>query len=229
MFLRSHMPFEREAANRGRGANARLAARVLWGSVNEVVATRDERVGTTCLYRYPSPVGRRGFQKGRPPVFFRSRNGLAPHKQGLADGSDAAISRLIADACGRKLWVNHIIERERNTQCICETGSLGWQRARALPPAGILLANRPCWGLARARQRLSCWMARPEPVQSSGPLPTSLIANNTRRAAAKRVTPALAPNLDRKPARAVGRGGFFVAIAAGQCPQPRPEGTRNVQ
>ncbi len=229
MISRSHLQFEREAAHTDRCANARLAARALCGSVKTVVATRDERVGTLCLYRYPSPVGRSGLQISQPPVFFLSRKELAADKQGLADTVPTAISRLIAGSQGPSMCANHINERERTKRCIYGHGFWALRPARALRPAAIPLANRPCWGQGLVLRQRSCWTVVPRPALSLALRPTSPIANNTRRAAVKRAMPAFAPDLNRKPALADGRGGFFVAIAAGTGPQPRPEGTRNVQ
>lgn len=229
MISRSPMQFEREAANTGRGAIVRLAARTLCGSVKPVVVTRDERVRTLRLYRYPSPVGRRGLQTSQPPVFFRYGKGLALDKQGLADTVQTAISRLPAGPMGPSMCAKKSIERERTKQCIFGHGSWALWPVRALRPVVTPLVNRPCWARGQELRRRSCWTEMPRPAPFWALRPTSPIVNNTRRAAAEHATPALAPNLNRKPASAEGRGGFFVAIAAGTGPQPRPEGTRNVQ
>jgi hypothetical protein len=70
MFSRNQWQSEQEAAQMGTLALGRLARRDACSNVDGVVETRDERVKTICLYRYPSPVGRRSHVSACPPVFF---------------------------------------------------------------------------------------------------------------------------------------------------------------
>ena len=70
MFSRNPKKIEREAAQMGARTLGRLEVRGDYPNVERVVETRDERVRTICLYRYPSPVGRRSHNLACPPVFF---------------------------------------------------------------------------------------------------------------------------------------------------------------
>ncbi len=233
MFSRSPRTFEREAAKTGRPVAVGLAVRGTCVSVNTVVAARDERAGTTCLYRYPSPVGRRGLQIGRPPVFSGLDGGKTLSKQRFAENMLTCSRPLPRRVCGAMVPLAHVPERKGTSSCT-QSGTLGhgfWplRPARALRLAATPLVNRPCWGRAPARPALSFWTQTPERARCWARLPMSPIANNTRRAAPERVAPACGPELNRKPISAPCRDGFFVAIAPGTAKGPRPEGTRNVQ
>lgn len=228
MFLRKATRFEQEAAYAADRAFACLARAASCVSVKTVVAAWDEQAGTQCLYRYPSPVGRRGLQISCPPVFFTA-SGKTVYRQWVADFSSGFDRGWTEPFAGPRVSFARLSERKGTEECTSGTGSWAWRPVRALRPVATRLANRPSWALAPGRQGLPSSMALSARAPWSALRPTSPIATNTRRAATERDVPAAAPDLTAKPIPAAGRGGFFVAIAGGVGPRPRPEGTRNVQ
>ena len=229
MFLLSGQQFEREAAQNGRPVIACLAGAGNCGSVVNVVAARDERAGTICLYRYPSPFGRRGFQIGPLPFFLPENPGNTLYKQGFAESSRKGEPLLREPKIVPNVLSARYPEQRGPEQCTRGNGLWALRPVRALRPAATRLANRCFWALAPVRLVQPSPMAASAQPRLSGLRPTSPIATNIRPAATKRGVLACGPDLNRKPIAAFGRGGFFIAIAGGTGLQPRPEGTRNVQ
>ena len=230
MFLRSASEFEREAAQKGLPTLGRLAVTQPCGTVEGVVETLDEWVKTTCLYRYPSPVGRRSQTMARPPAFFSYGLNFCVSRQWFAQNQSLQSHALPAPKFAAIVSVKTAIEHKGDIACTYGTGFWGLQVAPRLRAVAETSANKRCWARGPARPQPLYWMAARQQVPSLGLRPTSPIANNTRRAAAKRVTPAFRPNLNLKPVLALsGQDGFFVAIAGGTRRRPRPEGTINVQ
>lgn len=230
MFLRSPQQIEQEAAQKGALTAGRLAARRVWPTVNDVVETRDERVRTTCLYRYPSPVGRCSQFLARPPVFFSDASAIFAYKQQLAQNPANKPIQLPNSDFRPIVAVNKAVEHKGDLACICGTGFWELRAVRCSQPAAETSANKRSWARGPARPRPLCWTGAHQLALSSVLRPTSPIANNTRRAAVKRAAPASVPDMNRKPVAArQGRSGFFVAIAPWKQMGPRPEGTLNVQ
>lgn len=229
MILLSNRAIEREAAQTGPCAIAGLAQSHRCGSVGHVVAARDERAGTTCLYRYPSPVGRCGSQMSHPPSFLRNLHKISVYKQWLAEVCPS-ISNVLCDAeNGPRVPSVERSEQKGILSCTHTDGFWASRPVRALRPAATRLANRRCSVRAPARLARPCWTAMSQPARLSVRRPMSPIATNTRHAATERDAPACGSDMNRNPISAFGRGGFFVAIALRTVAGPRPEGTRNVQ
>lgn len=229
MILLSNSAIEREAAQTGPRAIAGLAQSHRCGSVGYVVAARDERAGTTCLYRYPSPVGRCGSQMSHPPSFSFILGEKVVYKQWLAENECDCATDLCDAGNGPRVPSVERSEQKGILSCTHTDGFWASRPVRALRPAATPLANRRFSARAPARLVRPCWTAMSQPARLSVRRPTSPIATNTRHAATERDAPALGPTMNRNPISAFGRGGFFVAIALRTAAGPRPEGTRNVQ
>ncbi len=65
-----------DTADAGEACGRRFALRHFNRNVSVVVATLPQRVGTFCLFRYPSPIGRHCADKRRPPIFVTRPKGV---------------------------------------------------------------------------------------------------------------------------------------------------------
>ncbi|SEQ24809.1 hypothetical protein SAMN04488092_10543 [Thalassovita taeanensis] len=229
MNLRIVSQLEREAAQIRAERRCGLAGRVNCVSLNFVVAARDERAGTDVQNRYPSPVGRIGLSLGRPPAFFAYPIEKTLRRQRVAEFAPGKISDLAELSVRPRVWSSSDGKQKGAEKCKRKSGFWQWRPVRACRPVATPLASRRCSAPDQARQGRQCLTATSRQARLSGLRQTSPIVSNIRRAATKRATPAGRPDQNANPIVAPGCGGFFIAIAAGGYPRPRPEGTRNVQ
>lgn len=238
--LQMGRPVGRELAQDFRGWKSRLAQRQNCVRLMDVVAIRSLRIGTGCLNRYPSPVGRTGFPRSCPPIFLPiapRRQSCGPDRRSFAHFASLSGFSVVSKGAMASFGGETGHKKKGLQECRLENGS----RARYAPSPSRAVAT-PCLsrGLsarAQARPQPWCWMAvllpAPSPVRRS----TSPIASNTRRAAdavaaadrLRGLTPAATVTELKNHRSAPRAGGFLLSHEPplpGGCPiGQEPEGT----
>ena len=171
--------------------------------------------------RYPSPFGRHGSSRSRPPIFSQN---------GLRIGQEIADLECVKNYCWNFPVVSALLLRSRarkskeQNQCKHSQRFLPSWRFSAFRHVATRWVNRHLSAQPWVRVHLQPLMVTSRPAQLLVRAATSPIANPIRNAADLNTGPRLGPYTYGKPSKPAGLGGFFTfAQARGDLPAPRLE------